>query len=87
MSTSVRLSLSGKKNRHVYRIVVCETRYKRDGNHLAILGTYDPNVEPPILVLKKNELDEWIKKGAIVSDGLRKILHASPSDKQGEQKA
>lgn len=74
MSTSIRLSLIGKKNQPVYRIVVSETRYKRDGKHLDILGTYNPNVKPPHLDLSQEKLEKWTKKGAIVSNGLRKIL-------------
>ena len=74
MSTSIRLSLSGKKNHPIYRIVVSETRYKRDGKHLDVLGTYDPNAKPPRLDLSQEKFEKWTKQGAIVSEGLRKIL-------------
>lgn len=86
MSTSIRLSLVGKKNQPVYRIVVSETRYKRDGKHLDVLGTYDPNSKPPRLDLSQEKLEKWKKQGAIISDGLRKILTASPSGNRGEKK-
>jgi len=84
MSTSIRLSLSGKKNHPIYRIVVSETRYKRDGKHLDVLGMYNPNVKPPALNLSQEKLEKWMKKGAIISEGLRKILPASPN--RGEKK-
>lgn len=74
MSTSIRLSLAGKKNHPIYRIVVSETRYKRDGKHLDILGTYNPNVVPPSFDLNQEKLEKWVKRGAIISEGLRKIL-------------
>ncbi len=78
MSTSIRLSLAGKKNQPVYRIVVSETRYKRDGKHLDFLGTYNPRATPPILNLDQKKLEDWVKRGAIISSGLHKILPASP---------
>ena len=84
MSTSIRLSLSGKKNQPVYRIVVSETRYKRDGKHLDVLGTYNPSFKPPRLDLSQEKLEKWMEKGAIISEGLRKILPASPN--RGEKK-
>jgi len=74
MSVSIRLSLLGKKNHPFYRIVACTTRSKRDGQYLDILGTYDPGVKPPVLNLNHGKLEEWIKKGALISDGVRKLL-------------
>jgi len=74
MSVTVRLSLFGKKNYPVYRIVVAETRSKRNGPALDILGNYNPNLDPPSFNLDRKLLEEWIKKGAIVSSGLRKLL-------------
>ncbi|MGI5826131.1 MAG: 30S ribosomal protein S16 [Patescibacteria group bacterium] len=74
MALSVRLSLVGKKNRPVYRIVVAETRSKRNGKSLQQIGVYDPNVNPPVLQLDNKALESWVKKGAIVSTGLDKLL-------------
>lgn len=74
MSTSIRLSLVGKKNQPIYRIVVCETRYKRDGKYFAVLGTYNPGTKPPTLTIDQDEMANWVKKGAICSNALRKIL-------------
>lgn len=74
MSVSVRLSRVGKKNQPVYRIVVSQTRYKRNGKYLDLLGLYNPSINPPFLKLNRQKLEEWVKKGAIISEGLRKIL-------------
>jgi len=72
MSVSIKLSRTGAKNRAYYRIIVAPTRSKRDGKNLGIIGNYDPK-------LKTHEIDtikfnEWIKKGAIITEGVRKIL-------------
>ncbi|MBU2577588.1 30S ribosomal protein S16 [Patescibacteria group bacterium] len=77
MSVSLRLSIVGKRNRPIYRIVVSETRYKRNGKSLDQLGVYNPNVNPPVFQIDRKKLDEWTKKGAIVSAGLYKLLKAN----------
>ena len=73
MSVTLRLSVFGKNNRPVYRIVACETRSKRDGKCMDNLGTYDPNTKPPTLKINNEKFQKWVKNGAIVSAGLRKI--------------
>jgi small subunit ribosomal protein S16 len=64
----------GKRNRPVYRVVVAEKRSKRDGQFIDLLGTYDPNVKPPVLRLNREKLAAWQKKGALVSAGLYRLL-------------
>jgi len=74
MSVSIRLAMVGKKNYPIYRIVVSETRSKRDGKFLELLGTYNPNVKPPIFKIDRQKLAFWTKRGAIVSKGLYRLL-------------
>lgn len=74
MSVKIRLSRVGKKNQPYYRIVAKETRSKRDGRALDILGTYNPNLKPPVLKLDQKKYNEWIKKGGLPSEGLRRLL-------------
>lgn len=72
MSVSIKLSRYGAKNSPYYRIVAAPTRSKRDGKNLGIIGNYDPKFKK--LNLDKKLFDEWIKKGAIVTEGVRKVL-------------
>lgn len=72
MSVSIKLSRYGAKNSPYYRIVAAPTRSKRDGKNLGIIGNYDPKLKK--LNLDKKLFDEWIKKGAIVTEGVRKVL-------------
>lgn len=74
MSVTIRLSRVGKKNQPTYRILVCDTRSKRNGKFIDQLGCYNPNVKPSNLKIDHQKLDSWVKKGAIISGGLRKIL-------------
>ena len=72
MSVSIKLSRFGAKNNCFYRIVAGTTRSKVDGKNLGIIGTYDPKKKK--LELDNKKLEDWIKKGAILTEGVRKII-------------
>lgn len=72
MSVSIKLSRTGKKNTALYRIIVAPTRSARDGKNLEIIGNYNPIKKTH--ELNKAKYDEWIKKGAIVTEGVKKVL-------------
>ena len=46
MAVKIRLARMGAKKRPFYRVVVADSRFKRDGRFLEIIGTYDPNKDP-----------------------------------------
>jgi len=73
MSVSIKLSRTGAKNNAYYRIIVSPTRSKLDGKNLGIIGNYNPRTKSH--EIDKVKFDEWIKKGAIVTEGLKKILN------------
>lgn len=64
MSVKIRLTKTGKKNQIQYRIVAQDTRTKRDGKVLEILGNFNPLTGGNNVTLKKTEYEAWIKKGA-----------------------
>ena len=70
----IRLSRTGGKNRPSYRIVAVETRSKRDGKPLAILGFYDPKTKPATVKIDRALFDSWLKKGAQVTSVVKKII-------------
>lgn len=74
MSVSIRLAKIGKKFQPTYKVVVAPTRSKRTGEYLEILGTFNPNVTPFAVDIDKDKLQDWTKKGAIVTDAVSKIL-------------
>jgi small subunit ribosomal protein S16 len=73
MSVKVRLSRVGKTNRPYWRIVAVDSRKKRDGAFLDNMGTYDP-INHNIIQLDTDSIKNWIKKGAICSYAVKKIL-------------
>ena len=46
MAVKIRLRRMGQKKAPFYRIVVADSRCKRDGRCIEEIGTYDPNLEP-----------------------------------------
>jgi small subunit ribosomal protein S16 len=74
MAVALKLYRKGKKNFPNYRIVVVDKRSKSDGKYIEDVGFYDPIPEPVIFNLKRDRFDYWVKIGAQVSDGLKKLL-------------
>lgn len=72
MAVTIRLSRIGKIHAPVYRIVAIDARKKRDGEALDILGTYNP-VTGEIVQYHEERINEWLSKGALVSDAVKKI--------------
>ncbi len=74
MSATIRLMKFGKRGYPTYRIVVLDKRKKRDGSYIEKVGTYNPHTEPATFIVDNVKLQEWLKKGAQVSNSLRKLL-------------
>ena len=74
MATTIRLTRMGKKKRPFYRLVVLDSRKRRDGAYLANLGYYNPFVEPHEVDLHHEEILSWLEKGAEVRDTARSLL-------------
>lgn len=74
MSLTVRLAKIGKKNSPAYKVVVSNTRNKRNGKFLDVLGHFDPNQEQNKLVLDKTKLGEWRTKGALVTKAVEDLV-------------
>ncbi|MFH1289559.1 MAG: 30S ribosomal protein S16, partial [Patescibacteria group bacterium] len=45
----IRLTRTGKRNAPSYRIVAIDSRSKRDGRPLELIGFYDPKTNPETL--------------------------------------
>ncbi|HBS47878.1 TPA: 30S ribosomal protein S16 [Candidatus Dependentiae bacterium] len=73
MAVKIRLSRIGKKNTPCWKIVAMDSRKKRDGAYLDNLGTYDP-IKKIIVQLHLDKLNEWVSKGALCSDTVKKII-------------
>ncbi len=74
MAVKIRLQRFGTKKRPFYRLVVAESRIKRDGRYLEILGHYDPRQTPTLIEIDEDRALEWLKKGAQPTSTAKNIL-------------
>ena len=74
MAVAIKLSRFGKKHEPHYRIVAMEKKKKRGGAYLEVIGIYDPLKKEKNVKIDKEKLNKWLKRGAVPSEGVRKIL-------------
>ena len=74
MSVTLRLARIGKKHAPAYKIVASNTRSKRNGRFIEVLGNYNPSEDAKKVVIDTAKYDSWIKKGALVSDSLKELV-------------
>ena len=56
MAVKLRLLRMGAKRKPFYRIVAADSRVKRDGKYIELVGTYNPITEQLKVYLIKKEL-------------------------------
>ncbi len=71
--TTIRLTRMGRKKRPFYRIVVTDSRKRRDGGWIESIGHYNPMKKEDNMVLDRERLNYWISVGAKMSDRVKKI--------------
>lgn len=80
MSTKIRLARGGSKKRPFYRIVVTDSRMPRDGRFIEKVGTYNPLLPKDSeerVKIDVERVQEWISKGAQVTDRVSRFLEAA----------
>jgi len=70
----IRLSRMGSKKRPFYRVIVADSRVRRDGPFLEILGTYDPLKEPSEIKIDTERAKHWLGVGAQPTNTAKKLL-------------
>ena len=73
MATVIRLARLGRKKKPFYRIVVTDSRKRRDSGYIEVLGYYNPLTEPETLKVDSERLDYWKSVGAKLSDRVTRI--------------
>ncbi len=71
--TVIRLARYGRKKKPFYRIVVTDSRRRRDSGWIESIGYYNPLTEPETVKLDEERLDYWLSTGAKMSERVKKI--------------
>ncbi len=74
MAVKIRLRQQGRTNRHTFRLVACESRTKRDGKYLAMLGWYDPCLTEKNAHIDEEKVIEWLGQGAVMTDDAKALI-------------
>ena len=64
MATKIRLKRMGKKFYAFYRVVIMDSRTKRDGRAIEEIGTYNPNTQPSTININSERAQYWLGVGA-----------------------
>ena len=70
----LRLTRMGRRKRPFYRIVAADSRARRDGRHIEILGYYNPMTDPATIKLDLERVDYWLGVGASPSDTVGHLI-------------
>lgn len=70
----LRLERMGAKKKPFYRIVAADSRARRDGRDIDVIGTYDPTKNPVLVKIDEEKALKWLNDGAAASDTVRSIL-------------
>ena len=71
--TVIRLTRIGKKKKPFYRIVVTDSRKRRDSGWIESIGYFNPVVEPKVLKIDEERYNYWLSVGAKPSEKVKKL--------------
>ena len=73
MATKIRLKRLGKKFYAFYRVVISDSRNKRNGKSIEEIGIYDPNKQPSLIQIKSDRAQYWLGVGAQPTEPVLKL--------------
>lgn len=77
MAVKIRLKRMGKIRAPYYRIVVADSRTKRDGRVIEEIGKYHPTENPSFIEVKSDRAQYWLSVGAQPTEQVAALLKLS----------
>jgi len=74
MAVKIRLKRFGKKRAPFYRVVVMDSRTKRDGRAIEEIGKYHPTEEPSVIEINSERAQYWLSVGAQPTEQVTALL-------------
>ena len=74
MAVKIRLKRLGKIREPYYRIVVADSRTKRDGRAIEEIGKYHPKLEPSLIEIDSERVQYWLSVGAQPTEPVQHLL-------------
>jgi small subunit ribosomal protein S16 len=63
----------GRRKQPVYRVIVTDSRKRRDGSWIEQIGTYNPAKEQKEVRIDEERLNYWLGVGAKMSDTVKRL--------------
>ena len=76
MAVKIRLARHGAHKAPYYRIVVADSRARRDGRYIEQVGTYTPRTEPTKVTIALEKTDTWLAQGAKPTETVARLIDA-----------
>jgi small subunit ribosomal protein S16 len=77
VAVKIKLKRLGKIRAPYYRIVIADSRTKRDGRAIEEIGKYHPKAEPSFIEVDSERAQHWLSVGAQPTDPVRKLLEVT----------
>ena len=74
MAVKIRLKRMGKIRAPYYRVVVMDSRTKRDGRAIEEIGKYHPTEEPSLIAIDTDRAQYWLAQGAQPTEAVEALL-------------
>ena len=74
MAVKIRLKRMGKIHAPFYRVVIMNSRTKRDGRAIEEIGKYHPTEEPSVIEINSERVQYWLGVGAQPTEQVAKLL-------------
>ncbi|RLP06796.1 30S ribosomal protein S16 [Propionibacterium australiense] len=74
MATKIRLKRLGKIREPHYRVVVMDSRTKRDGRSIEEIGQYHPKDDPSVIIIDSERAQYWLSVGAQPTEAVLALL-------------
>ncbi len=74
MAVRIRLKRMGKIRAPFYRVVVMDSRTKRDGRAIEEIGKYHPTEQPSVIDLDHERVQYWLAQGAQPTESVQALL-------------
>ena len=74
MAVKIRLKRMGKIRAPFYRVVVMDSRTKRDGRAIEEIGKYHPTEEPSLIDIDSERAQYWLNNGAQPTEAVAALL-------------
>jgi small subunit ribosomal protein S16 len=74
VAVKIRLKRLGKIREPYYRVVVADSRTKRDGRAIEEIGKYHPKLEPSLIEIDSERAQYWLSVGAQPTEQVQHLL-------------